>query len=165
MELESGHLKWHGNVSAIVDATIDKVWAMVSQTKRLPEWMPMVERCTDLAGEEGQVGYVRLVSGFMFPQEDGERSWIKEKLISIDPSSHSYAYKKEASNVGLDGSVNKLKLVDYGNHGSSTLVVWSFEIDPLEGVSQDDIIDFLGFVYKSSIARIGNAIQSGADIV
>ncbi|CAL1374659.1 unnamed protein product [Linum trigynum] len=164
MELDSEHLKWRGSVRAIVDAPIDKVWGMVSQTKRLPEWMPMVERCTILTGEEGQVGYVRLVSGFMFPQEDGERSWIKEKLISIDPSSHSYAYKMEASNVGLDGSVNKLKLVDYGGQGSSTLVVWSFEIDPLEGVSQDDIIDFLGFVYKSSIARIGNAIQAGATL-
>ncbi|CAN0909640.1 IRX12 [Linum grandiflorum] len=129
MELEPRDSKWRGSVRAIVDAPIDKVWTMVSQTKRLPEWVPMVERCTDLAGQEGQAGYVRLVSGFMFPQEDGERSWIKEKLISMDSSSYSYEYKMEGSNVGLDGSANKLKLVDYGNR--STLVVWSFEIDPL----------------------------------
>lgn len=34
-------------------------------------------------------------------------------------------YKMEASNVGLDGSINTLKLVDYGD--DSTLVNWSSE--------------------------------------
>ncbi|BFG22790.1 hypothetical protein CerSpe_090640 [Prunus speciosa] len=152
--------KWRGSVGGIVDAPIDKVWSMVSQTKRLAEWMPMVERCTDLAGDEGVPGYVRLVSGFMFPQEDGDRSWIKEKLVSIDSSRHNYVYKLEASNVGLDGSVNSVKLVDYGN--DSTLVDWSFEINPLEGACEDSIIDYLGFLYKSCINRIEIAIEAAS---
>lgn len=118
--------------------------------------MPMVERCTDLAGEEGIPGYVRLVSGFMFPQKDGDRSWIKEKLISMDISSHSYVYKMEASNVGLDGSTNSLKLFDYEDN--TTLVNWTFEINPLEGASEDTIMDYLGFLYKSCINRIKYAI-------
>lgn len=116
----------------------------------------MVERCTDLAGEEGIPGYVRLVSGFMFPQKDGDRSWIKEKLISMDISSHSYVYKMEASNVGLDGSTNSLKLFDYEDN--TTLVNWTFEINPLEGASEDTIMDYLGFLYKSCINRIKYAI-------
>lgn len=155
--LEARQVKWKGSVGSLVDAHIDKVWAIVSQTKRLPEWMPMVERCTDLAGDEGVPGYVRLVSGFMFPQQDGERSWIKERLVSMDSASHSYVYRMEASNVGLDGSVNTLKLVDYGDN--STFVYWSFEINPLEGVRQDNIIDYLGFLYKSCINRIESVIQ------
>ncbi|XP_059628038.1 uncharacterized protein LOC132270844 [Cornus florida] len=160
MAFEQGKAKWCGSVGGIVDAPIDKVWAMVSQTTRLPEWMPMVERCTDLAGSEGVPGYVRLVSGFMFPQEDGERSWIKERLVSMDPMSHTYVYKMEASNVGLDGSANSLKLVDYGD--DSTLVNWSFEINPLEGACEDSIIDYLGFLYKSCINRIGGALEISA---
>ncbi|KAK3220001.1 hypothetical protein Dsin_013971 [Dipteronia sinensis] len=68
----------------------------------------------------------------MFPQQDGERSWIKERLVSMDISSYTCVYKMEASNVGLDGSVNTLKLVDYGE--DSTLVNWSFEIDPVEAL-------------------------------
>ncbi|XAR65898.1 hypothetical protein NMG60_11011894 [Bertholletia excelsa] len=120
--------------------------------------MPMVERCTDLTGEEGFPGYVRLVSGFMFPQEDGDRSWIKEKLVLMDPSSHSYVYRMEASNVGLDGSVNTLKLVDYGD--DSTLVEWAFEINPVEGASEDSLIDYLGFLYRSCINRIDGAIPA-----
>ncbi|KAK3230827.1 hypothetical protein Dsin_002708 [Dipteronia sinensis] len=133
---------------------------MVSQTKKLSEWMPMVERCTDLEGNEGISGYVRLVSGFMFPQQDGERSWIKERLVSMDTSSYTYVYKMEASNVGLDGSVNTLKLVDYGE--DSTLVNWSFEIDPVEGACEESIIDYLGFLYKSCINRIDGAIQAAS---
>lgn len=131
---------------------------MVSQTKKLPEWMQMVEQCTDLVGEEGMPGYVRLVSGFMFPQQDGERSWIKERLVSMDSSSHSYVYRMEASNIGLDGSLDSLKLVDYGD--DSTLVNWSFEINPIEGACKDSIIDYLGFLYKSSINRIESAIEA-----
>lgn len=156
--LEVGNDKWHGKVGGIVDAPIDKVWEMVSQTKRLPEWMRMVERCTDLDGDQGVPGYIRLVSGFMFPQQDGERSWIKEKLVFMNPSSHSYAYSMEANNVGLDGSVNSLKLVDYGD--DSTLVDWSFEINPLEGACEDSIVDYLGFLYKSCINRIKGAIEA-----
>ncbi|PON87181.1 Polyketide cyclase/dehydrase [Trema orientale] len=79
--------KWRGTVSGIIEAPAEKVWALVSETRRLPEWIPMVERCTDLAGEEGIPGYTRLVSGFMFPQQGGERSWIKERLVSMDSSS------------------------------------------------------------------------------
>ncbi|EEF31986.1 conserved hypothetical protein [Ricinus communis] len=102
----------------------------------------MVERCTDLAGDEGIPGYVRLVSGFMFPQQDGE----------------SYVYKMEASDVGLDGSVNTLKLVDYGD--DSTLINWFFEINPLQGASEDNIIDYLGFLYKSCINRKQGALEA-----
>ncbi|KAK8549432.1 hypothetical protein V6N13_027185 [Hibiscus sabdariffa] len=116
------------------------------------------ERCTDLAGDEGVPGYVRLVSGFMFPQQDGERSWIKERLVETDSTSHSYVYKMEASNMGLDGSVNSLKLTDYGD--GSTFVNWSFEIDPLEGATEDRIVDYLGFLYKSCINRIQGAIEA-----
>ncbi|KAK6122056.1 hypothetical protein DH2020_044196 [Rehmannia glutinosa] len=150
--------KWQGSVGGIVDKPIDKVWNLVSQSKRLHEWMPMVEKCTDLSGEEGVSGYIRLVSGFMFPQKDGDRSWIKERLVLMDPSSHSYIYRMEASNVGLDGSLNSLKLICYGD--DSTLVDWRFEINPVEGVSEDYIVDYLGYVYKSCINRIEGAIEN-----
>jgi carbon monoxide dehydrogenase subunit G len=159
-EFEVGNGKWHGSVGGIVGAPIDKVWNMIARSEKLPEWMPMVEKCTDLAGEEGNPGYVRLVSGFMFPQQDGERSWVKEKLVSMDSSSRSYVYRMEASNVGLDGSVNSLKLVDYGDN--STLIDWSFEISPLEGAREDSLIDYLGYLYKSCINRIEGAIEAAS---
>ncbi|KAF7816359.1 Lachrymatory-factor synthase [Senna tora] len=160
MDAGVGDAKWHGSVGGIVCAPIDKVWSVVYQTRRLSEWMPMVETCTGLAGDEDELGYVRLVSGFMFPQQDGDRSWIKEKLVSLDSSSHSYVYRMEASNVGLDGSVNSLKLVNYGD--DSTLIHWSFEINPLEDVCKDSIVDYLGFLYKSCINRIEGAIEAAA---
>ena len=122
--------------------------------------MPTVERCTDLGRDEGIPGYVLLFSGFMFPQQDGERSWIKERLVAMDTTSHSYVYKMEASKVGLDGYVNSLKLIDYGD--DSTLVNWSFEIDPLEGALEDSIIDYLGFLYKSCTNRIQGAIEAAS---
>ncbi|RYQ99845.1 hypothetical protein Ahy_B07g087857 [Arachis hypogaea] len=155
-----GNGKWHGSISAIICAPIEQVWSLVSQTKRLSEWMPMVERCTTLSGNEDEPGYVRLVSGFMFPQQDGDRSWIKEKLVSMDSSTHNYVYRMEACNVGLDGSVNSLRLIEYRDN--STLINWSFEINPLEDASEDSIVDYLGFVYKSCINRIEGAIEAAS---
>nr|XP_012568549.1 uncharacterized protein LOC101491193 [Cicer arietinum] len=161
MAIELGNGKWHGSVSGIVCAPIEKVWTIVSQTKNLPQWMPMVEKYTTLSGDEDKQGYVRLVSGFMFPQQDGERSWIKERLISLDSSSYSYVYKMEASNVGLDGSLNSLKLVDYGDD-ESTLIHWSFEINPLQDVYENSLVDYLGFIYKSCINKIESAIVAAS---
>lgn len=158
---EVGSRKWRGSVGGIIDAPIENVWSMVSKSSRLHEWMPMVEKCTDLSGEEGIPGYIRLVSGFMFPQKDGDRSWIKERLVHMDPLSHSYIYQMEASNVGLDGSLNSLKLVDYG--GGSTLVNWKFNIDPLEGVSEEYTVDYLGYLYKSCINRIEGALDASCN--
>ncbi|WCJ19783.1 Polyketide cyclase/dehydrase and lipid transport superfamily protein [Euphorbia peplus] len=160
--VEGAEAKWRGSVGGIVDASIEQVWNVVSETRRLPEWMPMIERCTDLVGDDGVPGYVRLVSGFMFPQDDGERSWIKERLVLMDSNLFTYVYKMEASNVGLDGSVNTLKLVDYGDN--STLVNWSFEIDPIDGISQENIMDYLGFLYKSCIKRIQSAVEASSRI-
>lgn len=122
--------------------------------------MPMVERCTDLSGQEGFPGYTQLVSGFMFPQPDGERSWIEERLVSMDLVSHTYVYKMEASNVGLDGSTNSLRLIDYGE--DSTLVKWLFKVSPVEGSTEENIVDYLGFLYRSCINRIEAAIEAMA---
>ncbi|KAF9598510.1 hypothetical protein IFM89_028042 [Coptis chinensis] len=158
--LELKNDKWRGSVGGIVGAPIDEVWNIVSRSSRLSEWMPMVENCTTLAGEEGLPGYVRLVSGFMFPQDYGDRSWIKENLVSMNSVTYSYVYRMEASNVGLDGSINSLKLIDYGD--DSTLIDWSFEIDPIVGASEDSLIDYLGFLYKSCIYRIEGAIRNAS---
>ncbi|KAI5670538.1 hypothetical protein M9H77_10902 [Catharanthus roseus] len=152
--------KWRGTVSGIVEEPIEKVWNIVSQNHRLPEWMPMVEKCTDLVGKEGVPGYIRLVSGFIFPRQDGDRSWIKEKLVTMDPSSYYYVYRMESSNIGLDGSVNSLKLMHYGDDDDSTLVNWTFEINPVEDAYEDYLVDYLSFLYKSCINRIQCAIQS-----
>lgn len=140
---------------------IASVWSLVSLSSRLSEWMPMVEKCTKLAGEEGVPGYTRLISGLMFPSDDGDRSWLKERLILMDSPSYSYVYKMESSNVGLDGSMNTLRLVDYGE--GSTLVEWEFQIDPMEGADEETVVDYLGFVYRSCINRIERAIEQATN--
>ncbi|XP_051121827.1 uncharacterized protein LOC127245143 [Andrographis paniculata] len=157
-----GNSKWHGSVQAIVNAPIEKVWSIVSHSSRLHEWMPMVEKCTSVSGQEGIPGYVRLVSGLMFPQKDRGMSWIKERLILIDPLLHTYTFQMEESNIGLDGSLNSLKLIDYGD--GTTLVDWKYDIDPANGMSKDNIIDYLGYLYKSCINRIEGALKASSKL-
>lgn len=44
--------------------------------------MPMVEKCIALEEEDGIPGHVRLVSGFMFPQEVEKGRGSKENWFS-----------------------------------------------------------------------------------
>ena len=78
--------KWRGTASGVVSAPVDRVWELVSATSRLREWMPMVESCTAVAGDEGVPGYVRLVrGGLMFPQhlQQASSSWVRERQLGI----------------------------------------------------------------------------------
>ncbi|KAG0541255.1 hypothetical protein BDA96_02G000900 [Sorghum bicolor] len=145
--------KWRGTASGVVSAPVDRVWELVSATSRLREWMPMVESCTAVAGDEGVPGYVRLVrGGLMFPQQ-ASSSWVRERLVAMDHASRSYTYT--ATSIGLAGSRNTISLFDYGYGGASaTLVVWSFEMEPVDGANQDALLDYLRILYKSCIDTI-----------
>lgn len=57
----------------------------------------------------------------------------------MDTLAYSYVYKMEGSIVGLDWSVNMLKLKKYGD--VQTLVNWRFEIDPVEDGNEEGVID------------------------
>ncbi|XP_062187853.1 uncharacterized protein LOC133891147 [Phragmites australis] len=104
----------------------------------------------------------------MFPQhlqssgsdEPPPPSWIREMLISMDHASRSYTYLMEDGNVSLTGSRNTVSLFDYGGgDDSGTLVVWNFEIDPVDGANEDALLDYHRILYKSCIDTIPCAIN------
>ncbi|GLJ41879.1 hypothetical protein SUGI_0867190 [Cryptomeria japonica] len=153
--------KWHGSIQGIVEAPLNLVWKMISQSNKLPEWMPMVEQCNVVEGKDGEIGYVREIIGDMFPQIDGNKSWIKEKLSQIDPKNYTYTYTMESSNVGLEGYTNTIQLLNFGER--TTLVLWRFEVSPVVGSSQDNLIEYLGFLYKSSIKKLEMVVKGTLD--
>ncbi|KAK6145459.1 hypothetical protein DH2020_022279 [Rehmannia glutinosa] len=69
----------------------------------------------------------------------------------MDPSSHDYIYRMEASNVGLDGSLNSVKLICYGD--DSTLVDRRFEINPVEALSYTTCVESRIRHYKFSVVK------------
>ncbi|TVU40105.1 hypothetical protein EJB05_13554, partial [Eragrostis curvula] len=161
--------KWRGTASGVVSAPADCVWALVSATSRLREWMPMVDSCATVAGDEGSHGHVRLVSGgLVFPQQQRPSSaapgsddqppssWVRERLVAVDHAARTYTYEMEDGNVGLAGSRNTISVFDYGSDGeeAATLVVWNFEVDAVDGANQDALLDYLRILYKSCIDAI-----------
>ncbi|KAL5096842.1 hypothetical protein RYX36_001169, partial [Vicia faba] len=88
------------------------------------------------------------------------KTWVVVMRLHVTACEGRKCYRMEASNVGLDGSVNSLKLVDYGDE--STLIQWSFEINPLEDVSENNLVDYLGFLYKSCINKIEGAVEAAS---
>eukprot|EP01018_Ginkgo_biloba_P008854 Gb_20236 [translate_table: standard] len=154
--MSSEMMKWHGSIQGVVAAPLDQVWDMVSQSSELPKWMPMVEQCKAVQGEEGIPGYIRDVIGDMFPQPNGDKSWIRERLLVMDSDNYSYTYTMESGNVGLEGYINTIQLFDFSEE--TTLVHWAFEVNPVMGSAEENITEYLGFLYKSSIKRLEMAV-------
>ncbi|KAJ6726959.1 LACHRYMATORY-FACTOR SYNTHASE [Salix purpurea] len=86
MEVEAGVVKWLGSVGGIVDAPTDRLEKKVFQECAVSDSCSLNKMVTDR---------------------------IKERLVSMDSTSHNYVYRMEASNVGLDGLINTLNLVGY----------------------------------------------------
>lgn len=150
--VESGEEKWVGRVNAVVEAPLERVWALASDACGISKWMPMVEECSLLQGEPGVPGFVRFLQGTMFPHPGGETSWIQEKLLLMDSLHYKYAYSMEDGNIGLSGYINRVQFFDFGE--GTTLVQWDYEVDPVIGSKEEAIIDYLAFLYKSSLKRL-----------
>lgn len=150
--------RWKGKLHAVLAAPLERVWALASDCCGLPKWMPMVESCEGVEGEDGKPGFVRLLRGEMFPRLGGEKSWIREKLLLMDPIDCKYAYSMEDGNIGLSGYVNTVQFFDFGE--GTTLVHWFLEIDPVPGATMPTLLDYLAFLYKSSLKKLEIAASS-----
>ncbi|MCO5585982.1 hypothetical protein L7F22_039919 [Adiantum nelumboides] len=155
--MEGNGDKWVGRVHAVVEAPLESVWALASDSCGIPKWMPMVEECSLMQGELGMPGLVRYLRGTMFPHPSGEKSWIQERLLLMDPLHYKYAYCMEDGNVGLSGYINTVQFSDFGE--STTLVQWDYEVDPVIGSEQEAILDYLAVLYKSSLKRLEYVAQ------
>ncbi|KAJ7300162.1 hypothetical protein O6H91_Y055000 [Diphasiastrum complanatum] len=131
--------RWHGRVRVEIVATIGKVWAIGSDFCGLTKWIPTMEFCQRIEGKGQTPGCVRYAGGHTFPRTDGQKSWAKERLLSIDNTNLSYSYVMEDGNMGLNGYFAKFQLFE-GKNSDTTWVDWSFEMDPSTAGSKDEVI-------------------------
>lgn len=110
------------NVSSVIDAPVEKVWALVRDFNSLPQWHPrMVESEIEGGLPCDQVGCVRrfkLASGPI----------LREKLLGLSDHDYSLVYTIEETPQPITRHVATMKLTPITD-GNRTLAAWSSEFD------------------------------------
>lgn len=100
------------NVTSVVPAALDRVWAVVRDFNAMPSWHPLIAQSRiETGAPSDQIGCVR-----NFTLSDGTR--IREQLVSLSDLDHSFAYKILEAEVPLQNyrAGLSLRTITDGDH-------------------------------------------------
>jgi len=113
-------------VSSVIDAPVDRVWALIRDFNSLPQWHPrMVESEIEDGLPCDRVGCVRrfkLASGPI----------LREKLVGLSDRDHTVVYTMEETPQPITNHVATVKLTPVTD-GNRTFAEWSSEFDAPAG--------------------------------
>lgn len=95
----------HVNVSTVIDAPIDAVWAIVRDFNALPMWHPViVSSQIEAARDSSSVGCIR-----RFDLTNGEV--VRERLLELSDIHRRFSYSIVESNLGLFDYIAEFSLL------------------------------------------------------
>lgn len=110
----------HVYVSAVIDAPVAAVWAVIRDFNALPSWTPFVAESRIEAGARAdQIGCIRT-----FRLKDGGR--IRERLLALSDYEFSQTYAILESPMGVEDYIATLRLLPV-TEGGKTFAEWSAE--------------------------------------
>ncbi len=109
-------------VSTVIDASPDRVWAIIRDFNGLPDWMPVVASSRIENDEPSdRIGCVR-----NFVLEDGGQ--IRERLLSLSDYDYACSYAILSSPMGVRDYVANMRLIPVTDTGR-TFMEWSARFD------------------------------------
>jgi len=112
-------------VSDVIDAPVDKVWALARDYNGHGDWHPIIARSEIEEGRPSdQVGCVRA-----FTTADG--GFLRERLLSFSDREHSFTYSILESPMPIENYVASFRCTPV-TEGDRTFVEWwaEFDVDP-----------------------------------
>ena len=121
-------------VSAVIDAPVDAVWALMRDFNGLPDWHPRFSRSHIEDGlPSDRIGCIR---NFDIADDGGT---IRERLLMLSDKEHSFEYCILDSPLPVEGYVAKLTLYPI-TVGDRTLGVWTAEFTMVDG-DEAEVVD------------------------
>jgi polyketide cyclase/dehydrase/lipid transport protein len=123
-------------VSSVVDASAEKVWAVIRRFDAVVDWLPFVKSSPIEDGADPtRVGCVRVLT-----QTDGEV--FREVLVALSDAERSYSYTFVSSPVPVRNHQTTLRVLPITDSDRS-YVEWSsrFEIDPQHEAQLVDLMN------------------------
>ena len=140
-------------VSAVIDAPVDQVWAVMRDFNGLPDWHPRFSRSHIEDGlPSDTIGCIR-----NFDIADGGGT-IREKLLMLSDKEYSFEYCILDSPLPVENYIAKLTLIPV-TVGNKTLGVWTAEFDMADD-TEAEVIDAVangtfGLAFKVVNERLG----------
>ena len=140
--------------SAVIDASADKVWAVVRDFNALPTWHPAIAESAIEGGlPSDRVGCVRR---FTLRSDGG---LLRERLLALSDPERSYTYNILISPMPVANYVATLRFTPI-TAGDKTFAEWWAEFDVTSGPEQATTSDIGDNVFVVGFASI-NKILSG----
>lgn len=144
--------------STIIDAPIERVWAVLREFNSHDQWHDVVEASRIEGGESGtQVGCVR-----SFTLKDGNR--IREQLLTLSDREHKSTYCIVEASVPLQRYVASVTLKPVTD-GDRTFWHWESTFDTPPGMERELHDMVAQGVYEAGFENLRRYLRRGADAV
>uniref|UniRef100_A0A0D9WDR2 Bet v I/Major latex protein domain-containing protein n=1 Tax=Leersia perrieri TaxID=77586 RepID=A0A0D9WDR2_9ORYZ len=171
---QKDHQQWEGEVVARLPSTrAAAAWPHVASFFSLHLYLPGIDVCDRVSGDDGVPGCVRLVASRRPPPPRSEEddaagdvesetmTWAKEELVERDDARRRLVYAVVGSNMGFGRYVSTITILDDGEQeeGHDVIspgcrLVWAFECEPVEGWSREGLHGYLDGAAKGMAERI-----------
>ncbi|EEF45862.1 uncharacterized protein LOC8275674 [Ricinus communis] len=163
---EISERKWDGKATVeLKGLTADQVWPFVADFCNLHKWFPNLDTCYQVEGQLGQPGLVRYCASVPQPSSDGSGettfSWVKEKLVMINPDERCLSYEVVDSSMGFESYAATFRLLQVnGDAQHGCKIEWSFVSDPVEAWSFQDFVTYANSCLQFMAKKIEDAVSS-----
>ncbi|MED6184737.1 hypothetical protein PIB30_050410 [Stylosanthes scabra] len=159
--------KWKGKAkSEVLGFKVEQVWPLLEDFFGLDKWFPTLSTCLPVEGISGRPGCVRFCAGFKTPVDGQDKqtiNWTKQKLLSIDPTLHTFSYSIIDGNVGFYSYVSTVKVTP--KEGQGCEIEWLYEVEPVQGWRLEDLDHFIGSGLQVMAERIQGALETMLEAV
>ncbi|CAM6111854.1 unnamed protein product [Calypogeia fissa] len=144
--------KWSGCISGTVAVPVDKVWE-IAQFGELHKWdSNAIESCDIKEGNGCSSGSIRCV---VFKYRDGTTGSLVERLTYYNAEDYTYRYEMDDNPLGYEG-YSCIFSLDKNDDGTTT-VKYSFELDPIQHLSEEEAVGGIGKVFRRRISLLEDA--------
>lgn len=153
-------MKWGMSLERHISACPEQVWELMGSFCGLKRWnIPTLEVCEQVEGEEGVPGCVRYLAGGGTRADGSPERWVKEKLLSWHGEKRQFSYTIVESSYGLQGYVANIAIREDVRDGGA-VAEWSFEVNPVHHLSQDDLFRFLHSMFERMMLSLENTLTA-----
>ncbi|KAL0318377.1 UNVERIFIED_CONTAM: hypothetical protein Sangu_1993900 [Sesamum angustifolium] len=164
MAAEADEPKWEGKATAkLHKPTPQQVWPLLEDFCSFHNWLPTIDTCRKVEGAHPDL--VRYCAATLPPPPDGGDGvvkWCHEKLLAMDPTQKLLSYEVLENNMGFKSykSTIKVTAIEGGDAPNGCQIEWSFLADPVEGLSCDDLVDYLDISLQGMAQNMEKALES-----
>ncbi|KAE9452321.1 hypothetical protein C3L33_15776, partial [Rhododendron williamsianum] len=162
---EGSNPKWKGKATAnLVGSTPEQVWPLLEDFCNLSKYLTTLDTCYHVEGELGKPGLIRYCGATVPSPSGGDEKltlWCHEKLLAMDPIGTLMTYNVLDNNMGFKSYESTIKLLPIdGDDEPGCRIEWSFVTDPVEGNTQEDLVNYLDSSVRTMAMNMGNALKS-----